>query len=292
MQMLVFKIATALLLFLVSGSLFGAAAETTDELNRCSDNDVIYTVQDGDNLYNISANFGSFLFWESIYLANADQVRNPDLIFPGQKIRVPYNVATYKENNRTMAAVLENPFCKVSELPFSQIEERFVTRYNLDFLERRANAEREEERIQERETREEDTDTAEAFGEAVDAVISSENNQERTGNGEVQRESERQLMLEIDGMVHDETRSKVGRDFYDVFYTYWQSPPQANNFTIRVSEQPSPNLGTTIYVEVNHTETFRMRLQPRYEMIQEAGKHAVRQTYSHLQNNPQETMIY
>lgn len=290
MQMLVFKIATALLLILSSGSLFGATVELTGEMNRCSDNDVIYTVQEGDNLYNISAQFGSFLFWESVYVANADQVRNPDLIFPGQNIRIPYNVATYSEKSRALSAVLENPFCKVSELPYSQVEDQYVARYNLEFLEKRANAEREEER----EAREEEKASAETFREAFDAVISSENNQEITENreGELQRESERQLMLEIDGMVHDETRSKVGRDFYDVFYTYWQSPPQANNFTIRVSEQPSPNLGTTIYVEVNNTETFRMRLQPRYEMIQEAGKYAVRQTYSHLQNNPQETMIY
>lgn len=288
--MLVFKIATALLLILSSGSLFGATVELTGEMNRCSDNDVIYTVQEGDNLYNISAQFGSFLFWESVYVANADQVRNPDLIFPGQNIRIPYNVATYSEKSRALSAVLENPFCKVSELPYSQVEDQYVARYNLEFLEKRANAEREEER----EAREEEKASAETFREAFDAVISSENNQEITENreGELQRESERQLMLEIDGMVHDETRSKVGRDFYDVFYTYWQSPPQANNFTIRVSEQPSPNLGTTIYVEVNNTETFRMRLQPRYEMIQEAGKYAVRQTYSHLQNNPQETMIY
>ena len=290
MQMLVFKIAITLLIVLSSGSLFGAGTGSTEEMNRCSDNDVIYTVQDGDNLYNISAQFGSYMFWESIYVANADQVRNPDLIFPGQQIRIPYNVARYSEKNLAMSAVLENPFCKVSALPYSQVEERFIARYNLDFLERRANAEREEES----EVREKDKTTAETFREAFDAVISSENSQERTDQreGELQRESERQLMLEIDGMVHDETRSKVGRDFYDVFYSYWQSPPQANNFTIRVSEQPSPNLGTTIYVEVNHTETFRMRLQPRYEMIQEAGKYAVRQTYSHLQNNPQETMIY
>lgn len=290
MQMLVFKIAITLLIVLSSGSLFGAGTGSTEEMNRCSDNDVIYTVQDGDNLYNISAQFGSYMFWESIYVANADQVRNPDLIFPGQKIRIPYNVARYSEKNLAMSAVLENPFCKVSELPYSQVKDQFVARYNLDFLERRANAEREEES----EVREKDKTTAETFREAFDAVISSENSQERTDQreGELQRESERQLMLEIDGMVHDETRSKVGRDFYDVFYSYWQSPPQANNFTIRVSEQPSPNLGTTIYVEVNQTETFRMRLQPRYEMIQEAGKYAVRQTYSHLQNNPQETMIY
>lgn len=261
------------------------------DLLRCSDNDVIYTVKAGDNLYTISAQFGSYMFWESVYVANADHVSDPDLIYPGQKIRIPYNVASYKEKNLSLSRVLENPFCKVSDLPYAQVQDHFITRYDLAFLESRANAERDQEREKKNN---DEGETLEAFRNAFDVVIADSNDAGREENRDknTQRESERQLMIEIDGMVHDETRSKVGRDFYDVFYSYWQSPPEARNFSIRVSEQPSPNLGTTIFVTVNQAETFRMRLQPRYEMIQEAGKYAVRQTYSHLQNNTQKNLIY
>jgi len=287
MQMLVFKIANVLLLVLATGFSFLGSDDPVDETSRCSDQDIIYTVQEGDNLHNISGSYGSFLFWESIYIANADRVTNPDLIYPGQEIKIPYNVANYSESSYSLSRVLNNPFCRITELPYANVQERFLSRYNLSFLESVAETEREFDR---------EKASLEKVKQEREEVSGEREEEERvvTQNhqGAEQRASERQLMLEIDGMVHDETRSKVGRDFYDVFYTYWQSPPQASNFTIRISEQPSPNLGTTIYVEVNHTETFRMRLQPRYEMIQEAGKHAVRQTYSHLQNNQQETMIY
>jgi curli production assembly/transport component CsgE len=148
----------------------------------------------------------------------------------------------------------------------------------------------------EREREIEERNEQERMAEAVDKnrtqSQSDRSDQQEAKREDLQRESERQIMIEIDGMVHDDTRSKVGRDFYNVFYTYWQQPANARNFTIRISEQPSPNLGTTIYVTVNYTETFRMRLQPRYEMIEEAGKYAVRQTYAYLQNNYKETIIY
>jgi curli production assembly/transport component CsgE len=195
-------------------------------------------------------------------------------------------VAQYSENTISLDEVIKNPFCRITELPYKQVEERFLSQYSLPFLETVATTEREKE---EKERLEKEERLAEVAKEQAEAAERKQRDQSR---GNVQRESERQIMIEIDGMVHDDTRSKVGRDFYSVFYTYWQSPPDAQNFTIRVAEQPSPNLGTTIYVTVNYTETFRMRLQPRYEMIEEAGKYAVRQTYAYLQNNNQETIIY
>lgn len=302
--MTISNIANVLLFLMMSG--WTAYSPDISEMSRCSNDDVIYTVQEGDNLHTISGGFGSYLFWESIYIANADQVRNPDLIYPGQEIKIPYNVASYTESDLTKSQVLKNPFCKITELPYTKVEEKFLSRYSLTHLLREAGSEKEQEGIeselvnqkgQENQektiTTEERAKLTENFKRAFNAVIQEKQNREEKHKTEKkQRESERQMLMEIDGMVHDETRSKVGRDFYDVFYSYWQSPPEANNFTIRIAEQPSPNLGTTIYVTVNYNETFRMRLQPRYEMIQEAGKYAVKQTYSHLQNNPQKNIIY
>lgn len=287
MQMSVFKIAGVFLLGVFCSAAIDAEGSSPEEsMERCSDQNVIYKVETGDNLYNISNSFGSYLFWESIYIANADKVKNPNLIYPGQEIKIPYNVANYAESGYTLARVLENPFCRIAELPYMKVEEKYLRRYSITSLKDVADAERDAD------VREQTAEAAERAKALEKEANNSKSAGEQYSEGEKQRETERQLMLEIDGMVHDETRSKVGRDFYDVFYSYWQSPPDAHNFTIKVSEQPSPNLGTTILVEVNYTETFKMRLQPRYEMIQEAGKFAVRQTYRHLQNNPQGTMIY
>lgn len=48
------------------------------------------TIEPGDNLWNISRKkYGSGMQYTVIYLANSNQIVNPDLIFPGQVLMVP-----------------------------------------------------------------------------------------------------------------------------------------------------------------------------------------------------------
>ncbi|HEY8154301.1 MAG TPA: LysM peptidoglycan-binding domain-containing protein [Myxococcota bacterium] len=50
----------------------------------------IYTVVAGDNLSKISRKFyGDANQWKRIFEANRDQLKNPDLIHPGQKLKIP-----------------------------------------------------------------------------------------------------------------------------------------------------------------------------------------------------------
>jgi uncharacterized protein YidB (DUF937 family) len=52
--------------------------------------DQVYTVASGDNLSKIAKRFyGDANQWRKIYDANRDQVENPDLIRPGQKLKIP-----------------------------------------------------------------------------------------------------------------------------------------------------------------------------------------------------------
>jgi nucleoid-associated protein YgaU len=46
-----------------------------------------YTVQKGDSLSKIGQRYG--VEWKSIYEANKDQIKNPDLIQPGWKLKIP-----------------------------------------------------------------------------------------------------------------------------------------------------------------------------------------------------------
>jgi hypothetical protein len=77
--------------------------------------------------------------------------------------------------------------------------------------------------------------------------------------------------LEIDGLVVDETQTKLGRDFYDIFFGRWEAPPNAVNFTVTIREQILPNRGTRIVVQVNDGVAFQAYLQPRYDAIEEAA---------------------
>jgi nucleoid-associated protein YgaU len=49
-----------------------------------------YTVVKGDSLSKIAKRFyGDAQQWRKIYEANQDQIKNPDLIHPGQTFRIP-----------------------------------------------------------------------------------------------------------------------------------------------------------------------------------------------------------
>lgn len=46
-----------------------------------------YEVKSGDNLSKIAKNYG--VTWKEIYEANKDVIKNPDLIQPGWKLKIP-----------------------------------------------------------------------------------------------------------------------------------------------------------------------------------------------------------
>lgn len=49
-----------------------------------------YTVQRGDSLWKIAqAHYGNGNKWQALFEANQEVIKNPDLIYPGQQIRVP-----------------------------------------------------------------------------------------------------------------------------------------------------------------------------------------------------------
>lgn len=48
-----------------------------------------YIVKSGDSLSKIAAKYPKSVTWQTIYAANRDQITHPDLIYPGQKLRIP-----------------------------------------------------------------------------------------------------------------------------------------------------------------------------------------------------------
>lgn len=49
-----------------------------------------YTVVSGDSLSKIAKHiYGDAAKWKKIYEANTDQIKNPDLIYPGQVLKIP-----------------------------------------------------------------------------------------------------------------------------------------------------------------------------------------------------------
>lgn len=82
--------------------------------------------------------------------------------------------------------------------------------------------------------------------------------------------------LTINGLIVDETVTKVGRDFYELFYSRWQAPASKQVYMIFVREQPQPGMGSRVSVYLNDTELFVQPLQPRYDIIEAYAEYAVR----------------
>jgi len=83
-------------------------------------------------------------------------------------------------------------------------------------------------------------------------------------------------MLEIDGLIVDETKTKGGRDFYEYFYNNWEEPLGANNYSITIKEMPFRMSTTQIQVLVNNEYVvFQSPLQQRYDIVIEMSKMAI-----------------
>lgn len=90
--------------------------------------------------------------------------------------------------------------------------------------------------------------------------------------------------IEIDGLIFDETRSKVGHQFYEEFFNNWEPPAGVSNFSIFISEIPFMVNVSLISVKVNDYEVINTRLQPRNDFITSLANDAVNMTKEALMN--------
>ncbi|MCK5691583.1 MAG: hypothetical protein KAI08_02010 [Bacteroidales bacterium] len=92
------------------------------------------------------------------------------------------------------------------------------------------------------------------------------------------------LDLEIDEMIFDETITKVGRDFYDEFFTRWSNPTQIKDFSITIKEMPMPGIGTQITVLFDEFEILKQFIRPNQEMIEMLAEYTVGLASQYLMN--------
>lgn len=81
-------------------------------------------------------------------------------------------------------------------------------------------------------------------------------------------------------LILDNTRTKIGRDFYENFYREWGSASSdtlqisafiatlnPEDFTITIDELPNPNQGAIIQISVNDVPIWAQMLQPRGDVV-------------------------
>lgn len=81
--------------------------------------------------------------------------------------------------------------------------------------------------------------------------------------------------FEIDQLIINETISKVGLDFQEIFYNKWNWPTGLTDpFIIVISERPVFGTNTQIEIIVNDITVFQSFLQPRYDVLEEIAMQA------------------
>ncbi|MGM0589416.1 MAG: CsgE family curli-type amyloid fiber assembly protein [Bacteroidota bacterium] len=208
-------------------TILGTPADTTSHS--------IYTVQPGDFLVKIASTYGNPGYWEAIYKANENRIKDPDLIFIGQQLVIPDSIAGDPERKATTKS----------------------------------------ENISDEENNE--SPTLAEFRKALSRVI-------RTKEEEEPYPLPQQYSgLEINGLIINETRSKIGDQFFNVFYQHWQAPDKAPDFMLTIEEKPMPSMGTLVTVLIDNTAIFQTKLQPRYQVIEQQALRAVTISYQTLE---------
>jgi len=89
--------------------------------------------------------------------------------------------------------------------------------------------------------------------------------------------------LEIDGLIIDQTQSKIAHDFYDTFFANWLAPEEFREYTILIIEKKQPRNGCLVCIEINNDLIFQSILSPRNNMLEEIAKNGVLITTQYLQ---------
>jgi curli production assembly/transport component CsgE len=90
--------------------------------------------------------------------------------------------------------------------------------------------------------------------------------------------------IEIEGIVVDATQTKIGKDFYDIFYQQWNQVENLPYHSITINEKALPQLGSQITVQIEDQLIFQQIIQPRYEVIEQMANYAVQRAYQYVQN--------
>ena len=82
--------------------------------------------------------------------------------------------------------------------------------------------------------------------------------------------------VEVDGLIIDQTRTRIGQEFYQNFVTFWEAPLGIEDYNILITEMANPTWGSWIWIEVGGLVSkeivYRETLKPRLEEIEETAK--------------------
>lgn len=116
--------------------------------------------------------------------------------------------------------------------------------------------------------------------------LHNEVTQQRDSLGKVKpgkpEKKNRSLDIEFGGLVVDETISRPGHDFFELFFEKWQFPEGNKNSILTVSEKVMPRNGSMITILVNDAEVLVRQIPPRKDIIEEIVGECISATSDYL----------
>jgi len=97
--------------------------------------------------------------------------------------------------------------------------------------------------------------------------------------------------IEIDGLIIDQTITKIGHEFYENFYTLWEAPPEIKDYSIYIIEKVTMLSTSQVWINVDDMTIFQIILKPRAEEIEEAVKTGLEITLQFLHQYEQDKKL-
>ena len=93
--------------------------------------------------------------------------------------------------------------------------------------------------------------------------------------------------FEIGGIIVDNTRTRMGRDFYDLFYSGWEDPKGVGDFIIRIEEFPGRFRSTRLVVWLDDDKLVETNLQSSYDYLESLSGYTINRLQSQLRKRRQ-----
>ncbi|MFY1047704.1 CsgE family curli-type amyloid fiber assembly protein [Chryseobacterium sp. GP-SGM7] len=87
---------------------------------------------------------------------------------------------------------------------------------------------------------------------------------------------ESDVVFELRGLTIDETKTKVGKDFYDQFYIQYNQLPEKSSSAIKIIELPTRGTSGQITIEIDDKMIYGFVTNPSEEFITEQVFNALR----------------
>ena len=96
----------------------------------------------------------------------------------------------------------------------------------------------------------------------------------------------------FEGIVIDQTITRAGKDFYQLFSTSWHDQPLAERYTISVKEQPSARFGSQVYVMFGSKRIFQGQISPNRHQIKILSEAAVDIAYKAVTEGEMQRLLF